>query len=77
MEERRIREIARMVEGGYEQHRGDPPAFAGYMQQCGIVLVDIVEALEDVGRLDTEEADGVASLLRLAVEQLRAAGGVT
>ena len=72
MEEQRIRAIARVVEEGFEQHRSDPHAFADHLQGRGVALVEVVEALEDVDRVDGDESEGLKSLLRVALDLLRA-----
>ena len=70
MEERRIRQIADVVQEAFARHEDAGVAFAAYLQGHGVHHVDVMGALEDVERVDPEEEAGVATLLRLAVARL-------
>ncbi|MEX2229362.1 MAG: hypothetical protein WEB13_06955 [Dehalococcoidia bacterium] len=75
MEERRIREISDVVQQAFERREEPASGFASYLQDHGVHLVDVMEALEDVARIDPDEDAGLATLLRLAVERLEGAAG--
>jgi hypothetical protein len=78
MEERRIREVVQAVRGAFEDDAERPESLAAYLEQHGVSRLDVVEALEDIQRVDMpdeDEAVGTVSLLRLALERFGTAMG--
>lgn len=83
MEERRIREIATLIQQAFEQHRDGAADLRSFLEQRGVRGMDVMEALEDAERVDPDgtivasggDDEGVTSLLRLAADRLQAQPG--
>jgi len=67
MELHRLEAICEAIRAGLERHGADPAALAAHIREQHITRVDIAEALEDVGRLPSEQAEASAALLRRAL----------
>jgi hypothetical protein len=75
MELHRMEQICKVVEDGLDAHAGDPAALSSFLGERHVTQVDVLEALEDVGRFSPEHAQTAGGLLRMAAEQLASARG--